>query len=69
MAKISKKVKKITPFCEIFPVRKLFSRYMGPVIDNVLGLCCTSFGYQYSEIFESLSSVYFCGSDCVEFVY
>ena len=39
---------------------------MGPVIDNELGLRCTSFGYQYSEIFGSLSSVYFCGGDCVE---
>ena len=39
---------------------------MGPVIDKVLGLRCTSFGYQYSEIVGSLSSVYFCGGDCVE---
>ena len=39
---------------------------MGTFIDNVLGLRCTSFGYQYSEIFGSLSSVYFCGGDCVE---
>ena len=36
------------------------------VIDNVLGLCCTSFGYQYSEIVESLSNIYFCVGDCVE---
>jgi len=43
MAKISKKVKKITPFCGIFPVRRLFSRNVGSVIDNVLGLRCTSF--------------------------
>ena len=27
---------------------------------------CASFGYQYSEIVGSLSSVYFCGGDCVE---
>ena len=26
----------------------------------------TSCGYQYSEIAGSLSSVYFCGGDCVE---
>ena len=39
---------------------------MGPVIDKVLGLRCTSFGYQYSEIVGSLSSVYFCSGDCVE---
>jgi hypothetical protein len=32
----------------------------------VLGLRCTSYGYHYSEIVGSLSSVYFCGGDCVE---
>ena len=47
-------------------MRELFSRYVGPVIDEVLGLRCTSYGYQYSEIAGSLSSVYFCGGDCVE---
>ena len=47
-------------------MRELFSRYAGPVIDRELGLRCTSFGYQYSEIVGSLSSVYFCGGDCVE---
>ena len=31
-----------------------------------LGRRCTSFGYQYSEIVGSLSSVYFCGGNCVE---
>ena len=47
-------------------MREFFSRYVGPVIDEVLGLRCTSYGYQYSEIAGSLSSVYFCGGDCVE---
>ena len=32
----------------------------------MLGIRCTSFGYQYSEIVGSLASVYFCGGDCVE---
>ena len=66
MAKVSIKSEKITPFGGIFHVRELFSRYVGPVIDKVLGLRCTSYGYQYSEIAGSLSSVYFCGGDCVE---
>ena len=66
MAKVSIKSEKITPFGGIFYVRELFSRYVGPVIDKVLGLRCTSYGYQYSEIVGSLSSVYFCGGDCVE---
>ncbi len=47
-------------------MRELFSRYVGSVIDKVLGPRCTSYGYQYSEIAGSLSSVYFCGGDCVE---
>ena len=66
MAKVSIKSEKITPFGGIFQVREEFSRFVGPVIDKVLGLRCTSFGYQYSEIVGSLSSVYFCGGDCVE---
>ena len=66
MAKVSIKSEKITPFGGIFHVREHFSRFVGPVIDKVLGLRCTPFGYQYSEIVGSLSSVYFCGGDCVE---
>ena len=66
MAKVQIKSEKVTPFGGIFHVRELFSRYVGPVIDKVLGLRCTSCGYQYSEIAGSLPSVYFCGGDCVE---
>ena len=66
MAKVQIKSEKITPFGGIFHVRELFSRFAGPVIDKVLSLRCTSYGYQYSEIVGSLSSVYFCGGDCVE---
>ena len=66
MAKVIIKSEKITPFGGIFHVRELFSRYVGSVIDKVLGPRCTSFGYQYGEIAGSLSSVYFCGGDCVE---
>ena len=47
-------------------MRELFSRFVAPIIDKVLGIRCTSFGYQYSEIVGSLASVYFCGGDCVE---
>ena len=66
MAKVIIKSERITLFGGIFPVREQFSRFAGPVIDKVLGLRSTSFGYQYSEIVGSLSSVYFCGGDCVE---
>ncbi len=47
-------------------MREQFSHYVGPIIDKVLGLRCASYGYQYSEIVGSLSSIYFCGGDCVE---
>jgi len=46
MAKVQIKSEKVTPFGGKFHVRELFSRYVGPVIDKVLGLRCTSFGYQ-----------------------
>ena len=45
MAKIQIKSEKVTPFGGIFHVRELFSRYVGPVIDKVLGLRCASYGY------------------------
>ena len=38
MAKVQIKSERITPFGGIFHVRELFSRYVGPVIDKVLGL-------------------------------
>ncbi len=65
MAKVQTKSERITPLGGIFQVRELFSRFVGPVIDKVRGLRCTSFCYQYGEIAGSLASVYFCGGDCV----
>ncbi len=56
MAKVQIKSEKVTPFGGIFHVRELFSRYVGPVIDKVLGLRCTSYGYQYSEIMDRLDT-------------
>jgi len=44
MAKIQLKSEKVTPFGGIFHVRELFSRYMDPIIDKVLGLRCASYG-------------------------
>ena len=60
VAKVQIKSERVTPFGGIFHVRELFTRFVGPVIDKVLGLRCTSYGYQYSEIAGSLASVYFC---------
>jgi hypothetical protein len=38
MAKVSIKYERITPFGGIFHVRELFSHFVGPVIDKILGL-------------------------------
>ena len=46
MAKVQIKSERVTPFGGIFHVRELFTRFVGPVIDKVLGLRCTSYGYQ-----------------------
>ena len=45
---------------------EIFSCFVGPVIDKVLGLRCMLYGYQYSEIVGSLSIVYSWGGDCAE---
>ena len=59
MAKVSIKYEKNTPFGGIFYIREQFCRFVPPVIDKVLSLRYTPYGYLYSEIVESLSSVYF----------
>ena len=43
MAKVQQKSEKVTPFGGIFHVRELFSRYMAPIIDKVLGLRCAAY--------------------------
>ena len=50
MAKVQIKSEKITPFGGLFHVREHFSRFVGPVIDKVLGLRCTSFGCQSARL-------------------
>ena len=57
MAKVQIKSEKITPFGGIFHVREQFSRFVGPVIDKVLGLRYMSYGYQYIEIASSLATM------------
>ena len=47
---VSMKSEKITPFGGIFHVRDHFSRFVGPVIDKVLGHRCKSFGYQSARL-------------------
>ena len=50
VAKVQIKSEKITPFGGIFHVREHFSRFVGPVIDKVIGLRCTSVGYQSARL-------------------
>jgi len=38
-----------------------FDALLAQTIDSSLGLRCTLFGYQYSEILRSLMCVYLCG--------
>ena len=43
-----------------------FDALLAQTIDSTLGLRCTLFGYQYSEILRSLMCVYLCGGSCIE---
>ena len=66
MAKIQIKSEKLTPFGGIFSIMEQFDALLAQTIDSTLGLRCTLFGYQYSEILRSLMCVYLCGGSCVE---
>ncbi len=58
MAKIQIKSEKLTPFGGIFSIMEQFDSTLSSVIDSTLGLRCSSFGYQYSEIVRSLMSMF-----------
>ena len=66
MAKIQITAEKLPPFGGIFSIMEQFDSTLSSVIDSTLGLRCSSFGYQYSEIVRSLMSIYFCGGSCIE---
>ena len=66
MAKIQIKSEKLTPFGGIFSIMEQFDALLVQTIDSTLGLRCTLFGYQYSEILRSLMCVYLCGGSCIE---
>ena len=66
MAKIQIKSKKHTPFGDFFSIMEQFDAFLAQTIDSTLGLRCTLFGYQYSEILHSLMCVYLCGGkECI----
>ena len=66
MAKIQIKSEKLTPFGGIFSIMKQFDAFLAQTIDSTLGLRCTLFDYQHSEILHSLMCVYLCGGSCLE---
>ena len=53
MAKVQIKSEKLTPFWGIFSIMEQFDALLAQPIDSTLGLRCTMFGYQYSEILRS----------------
>ena len=55
-----------TPFGGFFSIMEQFDALLAQTIDSTLGLRCTLFGYQYSEILRSLMCVYLCGGSCIE---
>lgn len=59
--KMAIKSDKMTPFGGIFYVLNQFDRFISRTVDTELGLRCVSFGYQYSEIFRALFSIFLCG--------
>ena len=61
IAKIQIKSEKLTPFGGLFSIMEQFDALLAQTIDSTLGLRCTLFGYQYSEILRSLMCVYLCG--------
>ena len=64
MAKVSIKSEIITPFGGIFQVREQFSRYVGPLIDEVLESRCASFDYLSCDNVGSLSRICLCSVGC-----
>ena len=66
MTKVVIKSDMTSSFGGIFPIMDVFTRKIGPTIDSTLGLRSKNQGYQYSEIFRTLMSVYLCGGSCIE---
>ena len=60
MAKLQIKSEKLIPFGGFFSIMEQFDALLAQTIDSTLGLRCTLFGYQYSEILRSLMYVYLC---------
>ena len=58
MAKIQIKSERLTLLGGIFSIMELFDSLLSLTVDSTLGLRCTFYGYQYSEILRPLMCVY-----------
>ena len=63
--KSTNKIWETHSFWGIFSIMKQFDALLAQTIDSTLGLRCTMFGYQYSEILRSLMCVYLCAWFCI----
>lgn len=67
MAKVAIKDENIVPYGGIFYVMDEFKRMgLDKLVDSRLGLRCSKFGYQYSDIMLTLFCIYLCGGDHIE---
>ncbi len=65
--KVIKSNKTITPFAGISFVNESFKASgIADLIDSTLGNRVKTIGYQYSDIFKSLTSVFMSGGDVIE---
>ena len=65
--KVIKSNKTISPFAGISFVNESFKTSgIADLIDSTLGKRVKTFGYQYSDIFKSLTSVFMSGGDVIE---
>ena len=66
MAKLQIKSDNLTSFGGIYYILDQFDKHLARLIDKKLGLRSLLIGYQYSEIFRALFSIFFCGGSCIE---
>lgn len=65
--KVSIKTQKATPFGGIFQIEGLFNQLYSNLIDTSLGLRCVARqGFQYSDVFRNVCSIFLCGGDHIE---
>lgn len=65
--KVAIKTQKVTSFGGIFQIEDHFDLLFSNLIDTSLGLRCTTRqGFQYSDVFRNVCSIFLCGGDHIE---